>query len=189
MIGHTFLNEKERKTLDETLKNIMFGESAQDNFLKKLMKQFPLEEDAFNFSPKLLYCDETYLKEGNWRILRNQDNTDLAYAYFDYPIMKSPLYIGTNLPMFMYPLIKGVQKAGKYNPIRTTPVNNSIFTMKIYTGFKNESRIESIRSLESKQTLEYFHEEFPSPNAEYLMEVIDSEDLPKNFLKELSEMV
>ena len=184
MIGHTFLNEEEKKELKKTIQKLKIGESTQDAFLEKLIKQYPLENEEHKFRPSLIYNANKYSANGNWRTIRDGEN-DLAYAYFDYPSMKSPLYITTFTPMFIYPLIQGIQQANKRKKFRTTPLGLSIATIKIYNGTSHEEKQEEHRTLESKQTLEFFYDEHSELRPERAVQVIDREDIPPNLLETL----
>ncbi|MFP4568185.1 MAG: hypothetical protein ACLFN8_04535 [Candidatus Woesearchaeota archaeon] len=187
MIGQTPLNEKEKQTLTKIIDKFKIGESAQDQMLNKIIKKLNEQyRDHKELEFEIKYTQQKYTSLENYRIIINKTNNDaLAFAYFDYPLKKSELYIATNIIKLKKPLIIAAEHAAYFTHYRLTNINDDEgFTIKIPSDILTTNTEEQKKPLHLKQTLEYF-QKIKEPKD--LFEVIDNEEIPKNYINKLFE--
>ncbi len=185
MKGHTFLTKKQREELEKTMSKTLFMKSGQDEFLKRVLYNFPtFKVGKHNADMRILCKESSYEQLGNNRVIID-DNTkkELFYTYYDYPIQEAELYLATPHEEIQSMLIYATLKTTYYEHIRTTPLDRKYLTIKAIMGITREDETEKHKDLNSKQTLEYALNEITKPAD--LFEVIDNEEIPPNLLKEI----
>ena len=188
MIGQTYLNDDDANCLIKVINGFSVGESAQDQFLEKLVHnlgEIKLEDGTIT-KASLHYQHDKYSAFGNYRFIKSSRNyKNLAFAFFDVPLIKSPVFVGTKVPELKLPLLKAYSDLSFFKYFRATPINDEHLTLKTIRDISKINKIEAHKSLSSKQTLEYFYDNINK--YEKLFEVIDSDDIPVNFLNQIFE--
>jgi len=154
-----------------------FGDCIQDKYLIELFNLLSGRDLPKNTSekfisgmifPELLH-DNSYKFVENYRQIADAFSKEkIVYAYFDYPIQKSALYVGTFDNSIRYSLLKAVSFiAANY---KTTQVDITPLTIKIHMDSYAASTYSSMKSISS---LEYITDMDEIKYPEQLFDVID----------------
>lgn len=189
MRGGTIVDKETEQFIYEMIGNTKIGTSIQDKFLRLLIdKLLYRKSDSESWQKlELVFESDIYGFKNNFRTLVNSSFPSAnVYAYFDYPIMDSDLYLGTFdssvANQIIYNLSHG---SGGYNltsNYRTTLLDESPITIRV--GMEMFASLDELFDKTFRRdTLRYINEG-SIVNPKQLFDVVDFDGVDESFTPE-----